>query len=587
MSGHQDQQNQSFNNAMVADQILRSTAGNPGAEPFRGFFAQLMVPRESRAAPEEGIRSQLEAAASPANAIAKAFRANSRAQHFPKLSDLAKGGNAMAKSVLDIGTLTNMAAITGGQSLGYVSLDTQMARGTVRPSSFTMYQCLHKSAAYQVVDYWATVNDTGGAQPGGAFASFGSVSSGTLATSAGLYSLSNIRLALALDGRAVTTALAAQNSYIDIAAQENSNAALTILSTVNWACYWGNPTIYANQFVGLQQSIPVANQFDYQVFYAAQAVQNGWSPAQALYNMIYEVAAEVTKWATFGRITHAFMTPEVNASLQPLTTTILNNILTNLTSEQQRSPGMVINGDLQGMRTRFGEIQFPIDLFISARDKPTMANVRPDGTNPATTVAPTPPVSVAVAVTSGAVSNGWSLTYAPTGAGLSNYVYAVASTDASMNESVLTYSPVVTGTLASGTNTLTITPPAANDAFAFRVFRSGLGYVKTTVNNTAYSFRFIGVVLANGATPVTFADTNANIPGGETIFLLDMDENDNALDYRYLLPLTRIELFAQNLYMPWAVASIGAVRNRIPKFHAIIKNFTPLSPTFASLSPNN
>jgi hypothetical protein len=585
MSGHVDKQQQAFDNAMVADQILRSTSGDSRAEPFRGFLAQMMVPRDSRQAAEEGVRAGLEASMAPANAIAKAFRAKTRVQHFPKLSDLAKSG-AMAKSVLDIGTLTNMAAITGGQSLGYVSLDTQMARGTVRPNSFTMYQCLHKSAAYQVVDYWATVNDTGGAQPGGAFASFGSVSSGTLATSAGLYSLSNIKLALALDGRAVTTALAAQNSYVDIAAQENTNAALTILQTVNWACYWGNPTVYANQFVGLAQSIPSVNQFDYQVFYTAQAVQNGWSPAQTLYNMIYEVAAEVTRYGTFGKITHAFMTPEVNSSLQPLTTTVLNNILTNMSVEQQRSPGMVINGDLQGMRTRFGEIQFPIDLFISARDKPTQSVVRPDGTNPATLVAPTPPVSVAVAVTSGAVSNGWSLTYAPTGAGLSSYVYAVASTDASMQESVLTYSPVVTGTLASGTNTVTITPPAANDAFAFRVFRSGLGYAKTTVNNVPASFRFVGVVLANGATPVTFADTNAAIPGGETIFLLDFAEEDNALDYRYLLPLTRIELFAQNLYMPWAVASIGAIRNRIPKFHALIKNVVPLTATFSPLSPN-
>ena len=34
-------------------------------------------------------------------------------------------------------------------------------------------------------DYWPTVTNTGGAQPGSAFGSFGAVSSGTLATSAG------------------------------------------------------------------------------------------------------------------------------------------------------------------------------------------------------------------------------------------------------------------------------------------------------------------------------------------------------------------------------------------------------------------
>ncbi|HVB29202.1 MAG TPA: hypothetical protein VNG91_05255, partial [Terriglobia bacterium] len=69
-------------------------------------------------------------------------------------------------------------------------------------------------------------------------------------------------------------------------------------------------------------------------------------------------------------------------------------------------------------------------------------------------------------------------------------------------------------------------------------------------------------------------------------FLLDMDENDKAVDFRYLLPLTKIELFAQNLYMPWAVAMIGSPRVRIPKFHAEITNFVPDDPTFNPLQAN-
>lgn len=581
-----DPQMVAHSNLQAVDQIMGSIAGNSRVQPFENFIRGMLMPPTHRGAAEEGIRSTLERQMAPANAVAKAFRQNTRAQRFPKLFDLAKSG-AMAKSVLDVGTLTNMASITGGQSLGYVSLDTQMARGTVRPNSFTLYQALDKSAAYQVVDYWPTVTSDGGAVTGAAFGSFGSVASGTLATSAGKYSLSKIQLALMLDGRAITTALAAQNSFVDISAQENTNAALTILRTANWACYYGNPAIYPNQFVGLLQSIPAANQYDFQAFYTANAVQQGWSSPQALYNMIYEVAGEITKFATFGRITHAFMSPEVNSSLQGLTTTVLNNILTNMSAEQQRSPGLVINGDLQGMRTRFGEIQFPIDIFIAERDKPVQAVVDPsDGTTQATTVNPTNPASVTVVAATGATANGWTSSYAPTGAG-NAYVYAVASTDSNMNESVLTYSAVVTGTTVNGVNTLTINPPAANDAYAFRVFRSGLGYVKTGANNTPYSFRYIGTVLANGATAVTYADTNAKIPGSETIFLLDLSEEDHAIDWRYLLPLSRIELFAQNLYMPWAVASIGAIRNRIPKFSGCIKNFVPLSPTFSPTSSNN
>jgi hypothetical protein len=93
-------------------------------------------------------------------------------------------------------------------------------------------------------------------------------------------------------------------------------------------------------------------------------------------------------------------------------------------------------------------------------------------------------------------------------------------------------------------------------------------------------------VLASGTVGVTFQDTNAKIPGSEVIFLLDMDESDMAIDYRWLLPLTKIELFAQNLFMPWAVAAIGSVRLRVPKFHGMISNYVPDNPEWNPLSNN-
>jgi hypothetical protein len=166
------------------------------------------------------------------------------------------------------------------------------------------------------------------------------------------------------------------------------------------------------------------------------------------------------------------------------------------------------------------------------------------------------------------------------------YVYAVASADGNSNESTLTYSAVATGITATGAFVLTITPPGAADASAFRVFRSGNGYAVGGTGASPTAFRYIGTVAANGSTPVTFTDSNAVIPGSESIFLLDMHEDDFALDFRFLMPLTRIELFAQNLYMPWAVAMIGAIRNRIPKFHGIIQNFTPDNPVWNPLGAN-
>lgn len=490
--------------------------------------------------------------------------------------ELAKS-SPLAKAVLDVGTQTNFTQITGGQSLGYVSLDTRLARGTVRPDSFTLYQSLPKSPAFQVVDYFAYVDDPGGALPGSATSGFSNVSSGTLATNSGIYTLQSINLKLMLDGRAVTLALMAQNNFVSVNEQENANAALTVLQTADWLCFHGNPNLFPNQFAGIGVTTPSGNLFDFQAFNTANAAQ-GWSTSQTLYNMIYEVAANVASWTKFGRITHAFMTPTTNGSLQSLVTTLLNNIVSPTFNGQNAADraGIVVDGDLQGMRTRLGPIQFPLDIVMTARDTPAQGQPRSNGTTPTTTTGPTPPSGV-IATASGNAFAGsnWSTAGGVFSGAATRYFYAVASTDINMNESNLTWSNTLAGSgvTGSGAANVAIGGPAAADAYAYRVFRTGSAGFASGANSPT-AVRYIGAVLANGTGTVNFVDYNYVIPGSQEIFLLDMREEDAALDYRYLLPLTRINLFAANLYMPWAVASIGAVRNRIPKFHAIIRNIT-------------
>ncbi len=538
------------------------------------------------------MRSELAKSAAAENAYAAERRRNARWYQTTapnrgggRISEidareLAKS-DPLAKSILDVGTQTNFAQITGGQSLGYVSLDTKMARGTVRPDSFTLYQSLAKSAANQVVDYWPYIDDPGGALPGSATSGFSSVQSGSLATNSGIYSLQSTNLKLMLDGRAVTLALMAQNNFVSINEQENANAALTVLGTADWLSYYGNASMFPNQFDGLAATIPTSNIFDYQAFYANNATLQGWSTAQTLYNMIYEVAATVTSWGRFGRITHAFMSPVAAGALQALVTTLLNQV-TNWPSTLRDKPGIVVDGDLQGMRTRMGPIQFPLDALITARDIPAQGQPRSNGTTPTTSTNPTPPQSVAVAASGAAYAgSNWGIgSGSPYASGTTRYYYAVASADANMNESTLVWSGVIAGSgiTSSGAAVVTITGPVAADATAYRVFRTGAGGSAgapfASGANSPTAVRYIGAVAASGASAVTFVDYNGTIPGSETLFLLDMLESDGALDYRYLLPLTRVELFAQNLYMPWAVASIGAIRNRIPKFHAMIRNVT-------------
>lgn len=552
--------------------------------PYRNVILSMIDPRRPDAV--EQFLQKRERDMELPNAIAKDFRDNTRrrlGKRFATLSDIRKSSPLM-KANLDVGTLTNLASVTGGQSMGYVSLDTQLARGTVRPNSFTLYQALNKTRAFQVVDFWPYASDTGGGLPGTAFQGFAAAGTGTLATVAGIYQLESLQLKLGVNGRAITTALAAQNSFVDIAAQENINAAITILESFNWASYWGDSSVFANQFNGLAAvsgGVPAANIVDFQGWFNSYGASQGWSTQQGLFNLIYQWAAQITSYNQFGRITHAFMSPTCAGSLQGLVTTLLNNIVTGVGVSDVK--GVIVNGDLQGMQTRFGEIQFPVDLYITARDKPAQAILNGNGTTMATTANPTKPASVTAVVSGTNAGSSWTAAYA---AASGIYTYAAASCDAFMNESQLTFASAVSGIAANGAYVLTVTGPTVADASVFRIYRSGLGFTTATYTQNAASYRYIGAVTANGSGAVTFVDLNTKIAGAETIFLLDMDEADNAIDYRYLLPLTKVELFAQNLYMPWAVASIGALRVRIPKFHAIIKNYVGDNPDFNPLSAN-
>lgn len=585
----------------VMNEAIRVSQQLHPNDAFRNVYLAMIQHQQTRPEFVEDFLKSRDDIGAVQNAIARAYRKTPRMAEMPTPEEIVAKGEAsqeIMKANLDVGTLTNFAQITGGQSLGYVSLDTQIARGTVRPGSFTMYQCLAKSRAFQVVDYWSAATDTGGPPPGAAFASYSNQTNGTLNTSAGLYNLDNITLKLLQNGRSITTALAAQNSFVDVASQENINAALTVLESINWACYWGDPSFFANQFQGIYSQINLGttsgvvagasgNIVDYQQWYNSYGVSAGWSAPQSLFNLIYAWAAQITDYNRFGRVTHAFMSPTCAASLQGLVTTLLNNVVTEITSHMGGNSPIVVNGDLQGMRTRFGEIQFPIDLYITARDIPVAGVYNSNGTTQATSSAPTPATAVA-ATASGATVSGsaWSAAYV---AASGWYTYAVAACDASMLESTLTYATPISGVLLNGAYSLQITGAATTDFVAFRIFRSGLGERQPTLTPTnPGSYRFIGTVLASGSSVIAnFVDLNTKIPGSETVFLMDMDERDNAVDYRYLLPLTKIELFAQNLFMPWAVAAIGGVRVRIPKFHGIIKNYVGDSPQFNPLSTNS
>ena len=497
--------------------------------------------------------------------------------------ELAKSA-ILSKAVLDVGTLTNFADVVGGQAMGFVSLDTRMARATARPRSMTLYQTLAKTPAYQIVDFWSYIGDTGGALPGSAYTGFTTVSTGALNFNAGDYRINYIDLKLAVDGRGVTTALAAQNSFVNIADAETANAAISVLESMDWALYWGNATLYNNIPQGIYHQVKAdpegaQNLINYYGYWQT-ASSTGVTEQQALFNLIYDTFSKAVGYRIYGRPTHAFMSPELYGGLQSLVTSQLNNLV-NVSSNFQDAP-LVINADYRGVRTGFGNLAFEIDLFLTARLRAAQGIIRNGQASSGTFVSLPASVTLSASAAPAGTVTYFDSTYA------GSYSYAVAATDASRNETNLVWAATDVTVASGDIVTVTITPPSDGSAVSFIVYRSGKGYSYSSTDTTApYQVRFVGEVAANGTTAVTFTDTNSNIPGSQTVFLLDLDSEDDALDYRYLLPLSRVNLFQNNLFMPWAVVHIGAPRVRIPKFHAIIENVVIPTLGFNPLSAQN
>ena len=602
----------------VAIQRVHAQLAGYGSEAIPAFLMALVSAQDGVfRSPSSAVdfnpvmKSMRDGELAQANAIARHVRNSWREPGARKYAPYRKAmdqamaeRSEIAKAALDVGSLTNLANVVGGQALGLVSMDTRMARGTVRPKSFTLYNALSKSMAGQIVDYWAYASDVGGGLPGTAYSSYSSASSGNaLTTNAGSYNLNYLDLKLTVDGRAITMALAQQNSFVNVADQESTNAALNTLSTIEWAIYWGNPTLYPNMPNGIANLIPANNVFDFWAYYESAPVQAlSISPQQALFNFIYEQAGFLCSWRQFGQVTHAFMTPVVMGDLQSLVTGVLRT-LTQTVTDRMENRAIVIDGELRGMNTSFGDIAFPMDFFITVRDTPAQAQLHEIDNTDFTVSTLVPPATVALTVLASgnthSVGSDFSGAYTPSGGG--SYYYAVAGADQYSNESALTFSASAVGSVTVGTSVQVVITPgsgsAASGVTAFRVFRSGLAFTGTVATWTnasnpngsfpnPASFKFIGDIVANGNSAVTFYDLNTHIPGSESIFLLDLDEGDDALDWRTMLPITKIELFANNIFMPWAVASIGAVRMRVPKFHARIKNYTPVNANWNSQSTN-
>ena len=440
---------------------------------------------------------------------------------------------------------TELTTLSGGGALRVESLEATLMAVVQRMEHFRLFNQLSKTPATATVDEWTEMNDTGG-YSGSAF----NTELGTIVEQAGSYKRRVALVKYLMTRRSVSFVQNVQQSLISAKAQEEVNGTLEILRSAEWAFFNGNATAHPSEFDGLPAIILANGTSD-------QVIDCGGKPLSFL---VLNNGAEVMfSEGHYGIPTDLYVSPlaqaDLDASLDPAFRVPLPDV---------PNGGVMLGAPVKGIRTSWGDIANKPDIFLQESPMP------PEGKTPnrATSVGPTPPVSL-VGTTPAGVDGLFTAAQAGT------YYYAATSISDS-GESTM----VVSGQMTIGAGNhclLTITKPANGDAVGYNIYRGKLG-------DTAYAaanMRLIQRVADSGNATTTWTDINAYLPGCSNAFVLNCNPSFQAINIRQMLPMTRFQLYPTvSAIDPWAQLLFMYLRVSKSLQMILLKNVLPSKATW-------
>lgn len=486
------------------------------------------------------------------------------------LSALAESGvdnpglRNVVKALSTVAQGTDLAALTGGGALRVENLDPVLAAATVESKHFKFFNMLlpNRRDSWSLLDQTVRKNDIGGfagsavATETGVGQAFRQGDYQRLVTELGIFSVRrNLPLVTAFQG-----ALQSQAGIVDFSAaeEEDLNAALEILVSVEHSLFYGNKGVNTQSIDGLFHQLETN---------AAGNVIDLRGDVLNSHTQMTKLAAKLTTVGAWGSPDKAFMSAMVKADLD-------DKLEVGYRLNLDSGVGSTTTGvPIRGMRYNSvgvadGEIGFDASAFISEDKKP----IGSDYAAQCSITAPTVSVAaVAPTVANSKWIDGSNNGTAYTIAGA--YHYAVeAWIPGQVSLPAVTSSAATVA--ANGAIDVTITA-GGNETF-YNIFRS-----KKAGSNTASDMRYVGTVKRDASGTTVWRDLNATIPGSSEVPILTSDPKANALKWLQMLPLTKIPFAMTDFSYPWGAILIGALRVNLPKRHGYIKNIIP---TAAKLS---
>lgn len=454
--------------------------------------------------------------------------------------EMAFNDLAALRKALEAGYGTDMSSLTGGAALRVQSLDHTLQATLADNSHFALFNALPKPDATATVDEWTEATDQGGFAGGTANSEVGAITQaqGTYARRTGLvkYLMTQCQ---------VSFIQTLQNAVVEAEAIENQMGTLRILRDVEHLSFYGDSSVVPTEFDGLVAQMEGLGSTDH--------VLDAEANSLASINLVNKAASTIVGIGNFGKPTHLFMSPLVQADFD---TGLDPAFRVSLSGTGQ---DIMLGAPVKGIRTSWGDIATVPDVFIQDEGSQLPFEVNYSALAAANAYAP----QAVTCAHAGDTASKFGAAHA------GNYYYAVAGVTKS-GQSAVTKSAVV-AVSAGDKVTLTITGSAAGTETGYAIYRSRLNGTNTTSD-----FRLVKRIPVTAGGTTTFVDYNRDIPGTSKAFILNLAPGYSALTWRKLLPLTRFQLYPTNAaIVPWALLMFGYLRISKRRQHVIIKNVLP------------
>jgi hypothetical protein len=445
---------------------------------------------------------------------------------------------------LEAGYESDVDGMTGGSALRIQSLDLNLQATVQDNRHFALFNALPKPRATAVLDEWTEQSSIGGF-----FGSTFNTQDGAAMETNGEYTRMVGQVKYMTTYRKIPIIMQRQNNIVDATSVETTNGTKQLLTDIEVGLFEGDDTVLPLSFPGIRKQIESLGSDDHVIDMAGAALSDIAPIAQA--------AQVIFGFGNFGRATDIYLPPSVqtdlNMDLDPAFRVLQNG----------QASATVRGTHVSGIQTTYGEIATKNDVFIRDEKLKTVFETRsPIHQAVAAANVGFKPASITITANATDVNSkfqsnqGGNFYYAVTGINQYGETQAVVSAQAAI--------------VAGGSASIAIAASASGTETGYVIYRGRLNGT-----NALSDLREMVRIPKTGAT-TTYLDTNSEIPGSTSSFVLNLSESDHAIAWRQYLPMMKIPMAAVNSpIQPWLQMICGFLRITKRNQHIVIKNIVP------------